>query len=68
VCLAEREQSDRDMTRAERERFAEDLHWHRPGEPYPLRWTPELGLLEISSLDAWDAATHGRPHHEQRRR
>lgn len=67
-CAEQFDLANRAVSALEREQFGRDLLAHRDGEPYPHRWTPDAGLCEVSSLEAWDALTVGHKSHPEARR
>ena len=68
TCAEQFDAANRAVSALEREQYQRSLHEHRAGEPYPRRWTPDAGLCEVRSLEAWDALTLGFPSHPEARR
>lgn len=68
TCAEQFDNANRGMNDLELEQYARDLQAHRAGEPYPRRWTPDAGLCEVRSFEAWDALTAGFKSHPDARR
>lgn len=68
TCAEQFDLANRAVDWLERDQYARDLQAHRAGEPYPRRWTPDAGLCEVRSFEAWDALTIGHKSHPDARR
>ena len=67
TCAEQFDLANRAVSALEREQYLRSLHEHRNGEPYPRRWTPDAGLCEVYTIEAWDALTLGFPSHPEAR-